>query len=390
MLPFPGTVAARLLCLLLALGVTIIECYRNPQLMRGFPPARWAIALWALLATASLAYSVAPEYSMKELQNEVVYTMAAFFCFFIAAQKRESAQTLLRSLAIGLFLIGGIAIHAWFKNHMAWQETGIHGGVGSFSTYLVSAIPALFWLSREDDSARWRGLALAGIVFAVLLAFLTLQRAVWPALAAECAIALVLLHSSGHWRMTRKVRVGLIAALLVAGIVALSVSNKMRGVEGISGLIPSTESFNAPIAKQDGADGDPRLPFWPAIFKTIAEHPVAGTGFGQGLMKKDYPELVPPNFTALWHAHNTVLNYALQLGIPGALALIYMLFELARFYWQALKRDPAIATAAIAGIMLLAGVFLRNQTNDFFRRDMALLFWCLMGIFSALSMSRKA
>jgi hypothetical protein len=43
----------------------------------------------------------------------------------------------------------------------------------------------------------------------------------------------------------------------------------------------------------------------------------------------------------------------------------------------------------MAGCALLAGVFLRNQFNDFFQRDMSLLFWALCGLFAGMLLARE-
>jgi O-antigen ligase len=388
-LPFPGTVALRLLCLVSVFVVALFLCFRKPDIYRNFPPGRIGIAVWVLICSLSLFYSTDTDYTMKELKNEIVYTMIVFFSFFVAGQDQQRAQILLRSLALGLLLIGGIALYAWFKNGFYWQEESTHGGVGSFSTYVVTCMPALFWLSLEDSSLRWRWLSRVLVGFATVLAFITLQRAVWPALLVELLIALSLIQRNRKLRIGKRQLLVVMALLLVAAVVVFSFTNKLRGLPTISSLLPSTQTLNTPVAEQNGSDGDARLPYWPAILKTIADHPLKGAGFGQAMMKKAYPELVPPNYPALWHAHNVVLNYGIQMGLPGVLALLIMFLGFARHYWRSLHENPIAHMTAIAGIMLLAGVLLRNQTNDFFRRDMALLFWCLMGLFSALVLPRK-
>jgi uncharacterized membrane protein YjjP (DUF1212 family) len=42
--------------------------------------------------------------------------------------------------------------------------------------------------------------------------------------------------------------------------------------------------------------------------------------------------------------------------------------------------DRIIAMAGICGVMLVVGVVARNLTNDFFQRDLALLFWSIAGM----------
>ena len=385
-LPFPGTVAMRLLCLFFSLSVALVMCYRDARL-RTPPPASWGIAIWMLVCISSLAYTKDLVYTMKELQNEVAYAICAFFSFFVLSQRPEGAQLLLRALALGFLSIGAIAMYGWLTHGMHWHEQGASGGVGAFSVYIVTCLPGLFWLWREDASIKWRKAAAILMAFAILLAFLTLQRGVWPALAAEIMVALYLLRKGDRQSTVRRTRIAF-ATILVICTAALLLANKLRNVDGVAGLIPSAKTFNTPISEQAGTDGDARLPYWPAIIRKISEHPVIGTGFGQEMMKRVYPELVPPNFPALWHAHNVVLNYALQMGIPGAVALLFLFFSIARWYFLSLSRSSAMRSASTAGVMLIVGILLRNQTNDFFRRDLAILFWSLTGIFLASTVQR--
>ena len=391
-LPFPGTVSIRLLCLFGSLAISLVMCrgdFYRWNFWRALPQARFGVVLWIAVCCLSVLYSVDQAYSLKEIKNEVGYALVIFFTFFVVSQRPHHAVVLLRALATGVFLIGAIALYSWIKNNQSWVENGMQGGVGSFSTYLVTCVPALFWLSLETSSAglRWGYRTL--LLFALFLAAITLQRVVWPALGAEFLVAWFLLHSDGRIETRPRIFWSVVTTVLVACLVVFSFANKMRGVDGFTGLIPSPQAFNESIEEQSGSNGDPRFPFWPAVLKTVADHPFTGTGFGIGLMKKAHPELIPPNFTLLWHAHNTVLNYAVQMGIPGAAALLLMFFGFARQFSKFLRTNPAAAVAGIAGIMLLTGVLLRNQTNDFFRRDTALLFWALIGIFSGMALPRQ-
>jgi len=72
-LPFPGTVALRLL----GLGMGLILCAWTWH-KEGFPqvPAWTAILLWGGCALLSLATAIDPGYSLGEIKNEVGYAMA--------------------------------------------------------------------------------------------------------------------------------------------------------------------------------------------------------------------------------------------------------------------------------------------------------------------------
>ena len=82
----------------------------------------------------------------------------------------------------------------------------------------------------------------------------------------------------------------------------------------------------------------------------------------------------------LMHAHNTFLNRALETGLPGLAAFILLLASVAvAFRRVARSADPGTAAIGAAGIALVAGVVLKNLTDDFFVRQNALLFWSLVG-----------
>src|SRR5207249_8492814 len=78
-LPFPGTVALRLLCLAGAFVVAIALWRRlaPPRI-----PCKPALVFWALVALLSLAGAVDIPYSLGEIKNEILYTTMAFVAFF--------------------------------------------------------------------------------------------------------------------------------------------------------------------------------------------------------------------------------------------------------------------------------------------------------------------
>jgi O-antigen ligase len=96
-----------------------------------------------------------------------------------------------------------------------------------------------------------------------------------------------------------------------------------------------------------------------------------------------------PGFrTVFRQAHNVVLNYAMQIGIPGALALLLLFGALAWTFWCNRANGADARIAATCGLILVVGVFTRNMTDDFFGRHGVLLFGALCGLLLALSEQR--
>ncbi len=364
-LPYPGTVAARLLLLLLAFAVATIWYSRTEHAARAALPCKPALAFWWAVGLASLAYAADPGYSLGELKNEFGYTLLALFAFFVIGQRRDAAVFGMRAMAVGVAILCGWATLTWAEN-FGWNRMGRHGDAGVVSTYLVTVLPALFWIAVEDPNSAWRRIGWLLIALALFIAAITDQRAAWLALAVEFAILVALMARAGRIPLSRRqvAAAAMLLLLVAAGVIIRHSLNRY----GQSGVLPS----------------DSRMAFWPSVLAMIGTHPLAGAGFGRQSMKIAYPQLIPGYNPELWHAHNLVLNYGLALGLPGVVALLALFAAWGRFFWRC-----AGTAAGIAGCALVAGVLVRNQFNDFFQRDMSLLFWALCGLFAGMCLARR-
>ena len=358
-LPFPGTVALRLL----ALAIGLITCawiwHKD-----GFPriPAAMALLFWGGCAFLSLATAIDPAYSLGEIKNEIGYTVAAYLCFITLTRTRTDANFFVKALILGSLVLGVFALWEHVSSDSAyWNERGLAGGSGSYSSYLLALLPALLWAGCVlTHKHRWS--VVSGLIaLQLIVAALAGQRAFWLVFALQALFALYLLRARGF--------------------VAIP-ARRVRAI-GAAAVILSVLAMVGASAKRDtiGWTQDPRLTTWPAVAARILEHPLAGKGFGRDTMKKAYPDLLSREYPALWHAHNLFLNYGMAMGIPGMIAIMLLLFALLRKFWELSRAgDRVIAMAGICGLLLVVGVVGRNLTNDFFQRDLALLFWSIAGM----------
>lgn len=365
-LPFPGTVAARLLLLAICFAIAQWRWWLVPG-VRAAIPCKAVLGVWIAVCLASLTYAFDFAYTLGELKNEIGYTMMAFFAFFAVAHERNNAVWLLRASGLGIVVLGSWALVTLVGNHMAWQEGGGHGGTGVAATCAITVMPGLVWLAREDPSPRGRRLAAGICGFTLFFAVMTMQRAIWPVLALQAILLLTMAARAGLFSVPRR-------HLLAAAIVL--------AVTTVAGIVQIQQ------ARYGGAvSDDPRLAFWPRVVARIVEHPLAGTGFGRGVIHQAYPDLTPAEAPALWHGHNVFLNYGLEMGLPGIVALVALFAGLGSMFWRA-SSGPT-TWAGIAGLMLVAGVLARNQFNDFFGRDMSIMFWAFTGLFARLAVPAR-
>jgi O-antigen ligase len=125
---------------------------------------------------------------------------------------------------------------------------------------------------------------------------------------------------------------------------------------------------------------DPRIALWEFSLRQIFAHPLAGTGFGVGSAKS---VLAGQHFAdpQLWHAHNIFLNYGLQMGIPGMIALLVILVAIAREF-SSLYRSPddTCSMLGAAGLAIVVGITVKSMTDVHLGRGNSLLFWSLIGM----------
>ena len=358
-LPFPGTVALRLSALAIGLAICAWVWHK-----RGFPrvPAALALLFWCACAFASLATAVDPGYSLGEIKNEVGYAMAAYLGFLTLTRTREDARLLVAALMLGSTLLALIGLWEYaFSDSAYWHESGLAGGSGSYSTYLLALLPALLWAGAVLRHAqRWQLIG-ALIALQLVAAALAGQRAFWLVFGLQALIALYLLRARGFIALSPARLRALVAAAVVLSVLAMVGATVKRDTTGLA--------------------GDPRPALWSGIAARVLEHPLTGKGFGREVMKKAYPDLLSSEYPALWHAHNLFLDYAMSMGIPGMIALLLVFLALLRKFWILSRdQDRVVAMAGICGVLLVVGVVARNLSNDFFLRDLALIFWSVAGM----------
>ena len=242
-------------------------------------------------------------------------------------------------------------------------------GRASLRPLLLPCSPGRY--GREDPSPLWRRSALGLCLFALVLATTTMQRAVWPVIAVQLMLVLLVSTRAGLINMNRRLlltAIGSIAVVTVVGVVAIQ---QLR--------YGDTQSERVQLVT------DVRISFWPKVIDKIVEHPLTGTGFGRDVIRKAYTDLTPVESPALWHGHNVFLNYGLEMGVPGILALAAMFASFGLLFWRA--SSGSSAWTGMAGLLLIAAVVMRNQLNDFFIRDMSLMFWALTGLFARLAIT---
>ena len=358
-----------------ALALGHIAFHHGAGRLAGPMPRAIAIpyGLWALLATASLAWSADPGYTLSELRREVLYGALAFAVFFYAATSAA------RLRLWGGALLAGTAALALFEIVRAHAAPGLapwHGGPGRFSTHLALVAPFLLLLVAQPPEGFGRRPGLAATAFACfgLAALDTHNRIVWAAfLTALLVIALAMAPVVAAPARRRLALATMAAGLAIAGLFALSVTQKVE------------VSYPTAASAADTFVLDHRHQLWAIAADVIEERPLAGHGFGREVLERRFRERMSGSgYEFATHGHNLILNAAVSLGALGVAILATLLAALALEHGRNLSRPGTRVLGAI-GLALVAAFLVKNLTDDFFNRHNALVFWALNGMLVGLA-----
>ncbi len=195
-------------------------------------------------------------------------------------------------------------------------------------------------------------------VMAVCLA-LTYSRGAWVSLVCVLALCGVLFNKKMLW-------------LLLLVPIAIWLTNGIFTERIISIFNPADTSSTLRIA------------LWESTIMMITDRPLLGSGWGSyWLVYPQYDFFIQNAETTIFHAHNMYLNIAAEIGIPGLLFFLAIIFGHIRAGWTVLRtvEDPALA-GLLLGLLLALFSLIIGGFTDFimFNIQLSMLFWLFLAM----------
>lgn len=379
-LPITHTTPLRLVCLGIAILTTLASMRRRLPAALPRTALIAALAFWILVCLVSSAASIEPEYSWGEFRNEVIVPMIAFGVFFLLTDDEQVWRVWCRTLLASFAVVALIAIGSYLRDGN-WLRSSFVGDRNAYSTYVVLIFPLfLFLWLRVGNHARYRTALIALALLALVSSAFTQNRNMWFAVASECVVfaALCWFRAPAHARRRLAIRfavAGGLGAIAFVGILAYVVHEK---------AILS----NANVESQARIDQDPRWEIWAYAAERIRERPATGFGYGRGILRQDFRTHFENPLK--WHAHNMVVNYVIEAGVAGGIAIIGLFFALYLQSWAVYRRgDDEMWPFGAWALAMLIGITIKTATDDILVRENSILFWSLAGIIFGLCLRRQ-
>ena len=307
---------------------------RQPKWVGTLPElALWAFLLAGILSTVT---SVDPSVSMFGAlgRHEGLLTTGAYVAwyfigvhFFGSVRRYQSltvAAGVAATIAIGYGMLqvfapplfeGEAFVREWYGRLGVPRIGSTLGGPLVFGGYLAFILPVLCTLAAVTRS-RVRIVWLAFAFLAVIDVALTLTRASWLALLV--GVSIFVIAATEMPRRTRRIVVGNVAgAVLVAAVILTVVVSTPSQVR--SRVTTSVDTSAGSVAQH--------IYIWKHVAQLVRARPLLGWGLETlgGVFPYDRESLVRYfgiRPVTVDRAHNDVLQIAVSVGIPGAIAYV--------------------------------------------------------------------
>jgi len=326
-----------------------------------------AAALLSLLATEYLRLS------LRELRTLIVEPLLFWYLCRVTLRNIRDAAWLIGALLAATTVVATVGLAQQALGGAVTDVQGVRRVLGTytspnhFALLLGRALPFLVALAWSVP--RWRPWAIGGAVLCAGALGVTFSVGGWLATGLALLVVVALL---GGRRLA--------LALVVAGAIGAAVVLVAAPSERLRGRLDPTQGTSFV-----------RVQLWQAAGQLVAESPVFGIGLDNFLYR--YPSKMPPGAQFepnLSHPHNLILQFWLQLGLPGLLALAWLLWRFAVISWPVTRlansSESRLARGLAVGAVGSMIDFVAHGfvDNSYFLPDMAVIFWLTLAVTATL------
>ena len=331
----------------------------------------WPIIIFTVITILSVIVSINVDYSLRNIKKYTFMSVFLFFAVVNNVRNLEDIKILLLALMIsaGVFsllaLIDYFLFEPSFGSRLSFRY--LDKNLGRFSKFYDVVIPinlALVLITKEKIKKVLFGLVFLLSITTIL--FMQMRGSYVVIFLAILAIAFV-------YRKKLFVFI-LIIPFFIAIMMPSNMATRAREMFKFGGYVKSDGVLNY------------RLDTWKGAVRIIKEHPVLGLGIGKsnfGKTAKKFNDLNIPYD----HAHNTILQIAVELGLVGLAAFLWLFgsvfYHGIKGYFSLPKTDER--SVLIFGILCgIGALFAHGFIAYFYKHEAFFMLWVSVAFLFAL------
>lgn len=347
--------------LLLALGA--VRYLISPFVLPPISLAVRGIVLFFLTLGIASLFSVNPTQSIRSFGIYAIQVIP-FILSYVFIKTRQQAYWLLGALGLSLLANDIYSIDQYF--HDLSRPQGFSPNYMVLASFLVQLLPLFLVLSFENASMpRWLKFFCRVVFGASLLGLIANNtRGAWISIAAVISVY-VCLTTAGK----KKVLLYLLLSFILLGFLACGV--------------PTVYDRFLSIFDLNYQSNSERLLIWQGVSQMIVDHPLLGVGLGNfyGIYHSEYISPLAKEPQSHVHAHNLFLQIAVEAGLLGLAAFLFMIFSFLATGYCLLKNS----SQSLWGLMIMlffVSFLVQGFTEYNFGHIPAMrLFWFITGMF---------
>jgi len=359
-----------------AIGVTVLlfawETYHDRSRFEWRSEFLWPSVLLVVAAALDVVTAPGKLAALGLFRAYFVEPMAFAFVLLHIVRTARRAMLVLAGLGMAgiivgapnaVVVLGALAAHTY--DVLQTPPVVIYSTANAVALFIgpLLAVAAALVLHGKDRQARIGGILVLLIIGPSML--LTFSRGGYLAMAAV-AVALALSHRYRVWLLAGTA--GVVIGLTLIPPIYTRLSVEFQNVGG-------TTFF--------GRAG--RLELWSATLQMLAHHPLFGAGLS------GFADRVGPYWNArhperFIDPHNIILNFWVETGVIGVIAFFWLLVVVIKSSWNGWRHAEPAWNAISLGILLAMVAIVVHGLVDvpYFKNDLSLEFWALVGILAAM------
>ncbi len=315
-----------------------------------------------LIIAATIGMLVAPELRLAAgiWKAYFIEAIVVFLVFLSVIKSRDQLEKVFWSLGVSGSAIGLFAIFQYITGlgipesylYPEIRSTALYEYPAAVALFLAPILVLFFGLFLKDKNFRVKRATWMIILILAFGLFTTGAEGAW--LAVLVALFVILMFS--------KYRLWVILGTVILIIAVFA--------------IPQTRDYIVPVVTFQDTSGDVRLVLWEGTVRMIGDRPILGAGLSSFQEHYiDYKEAKHTEF--LVYPHNVILNFWVETGLLGVMAIVWLIVEYLRRVIQLIKKKEAWGYALLGVIVC----FLVYGLVDvpYFKNDLSILFWVWVG-----------
>ena len=289
-----------------------------------------------------------------------------------SATRNKNHEIILWSLGISTLVISGLAIFQKFTGfgiaEVGWvavsrrRVTSVFTSPNAVGLYLGPIVAIyLGWLTAEIKNYKKVILKLLIIIPALSAIAFTISQGTWIGLLA----AVVFL---GYFGWNKKWTTVIIALLITATL-----------------FIPSVRNKALPILTFQDPAGQNRVELMKISYDYLVQSPknfILGAGiFGFPQIHEQLRD--PLKTEPLLYPHNILLNFWLEIGLLGLIAFVWLIIKFLRNGFKNMrpKTSPGADWLNLGAMSAMTAIIIHGLVDvPYFKNDLAMLFWIVIGL----------